>query len=82
MTTTDEYGEPLVCLDGGEEMLGCMGPVELRYPMSPTGRWFPRCEQHYDQRLAKQDEINERYPDNPPPDWSPLDAGEHWSDDY
>lgn len=79
MTTTDE---PLECLDGGEEMIGCKGPVELRYPLSPTGIWYPRCDEHYEQRLEQQDKINERYPFHEPADFDPLYAGERWDDDY
>lgn len=46
------------CLDGPE---GCSGPVEYRMALSGTGRSYPRCEKHWDERLARQDEINERY---------------------
>ena len=73
--------EPLECLDAGPDPSGCDGPIELRYPMSPTGRWFPRCEKHYEQRLEIQRGIDERYPTHAPSDWSPLDAGEAWGED-
>jgi len=46
------------CLDGPE---GCSGAVEYRMPLSGTGRSFPRCEGHWDARLERQQEINERY---------------------
>lgn len=76
--------EPLECLDGhpGADDDACEGAVELRYPMSPTGRWFPRCEKHYEKRLEIQEGINQRYPTHQPADFDPLYAGERWDDDY
>lgn len=76
MTHNDE---PLACLD--DYYGDCEGGVELRYPMSPTGKWFPRCEKHFAERLRRQDEINRRYPATAPSDWSHYDAGEYW-DEY
>ena len=81
MSTVDEYGEPLECLDAGPDPTGCSGPIEYRMALSGTGRLFPRCDRHWEERLEIQDGINRRYPTNPPSDWSPLDAGEHWSED-
>lgn len=79
-------GDPdLECLDAHYEG-GCRGPIELRYPLSPSGRWFPRCERHWEKRLEVQEGINERYghPDSdvPPSGFDPTYAGERWSDDY
>jgi len=74
----DEEGVPYVCLDESPE---CKGSVELRYPLSPTGKWFPRCDKHWEERLEIQDGINARYPSSPPSDWSPLDAREAWGED-
>lgn len=53
-------------------------------PLSATGRSFPRCEAHWEERLDRQAEINERYPDTPiAPSWfDPSYAGERWNDDY
>lgn len=61
----------------------CRGPVEYRAPLSGTGRSFPRCDRHWEERLAEQERINERYPDSPiaPSDFDPAYAGERW-DDY
>lgn len=67
------------CLDGPE---GCEGRVEYRHALSSTGRPFKRCDKHWGARLDVQRGINERYPETPPADWSPLDAGEHWDEDY
>ena len=39
--------------------------VEYRMALSMTGRSFPRCDKHWQQRLDEQERINERYPDSP-----------------
>lgn len=75
--------EPLThddCLNGPE---GCEGEVEYRHPLSGTGRPFPRCEKHWDERLTEQERITSAYPDSPsPPDWfDPAYAGETWDDE-
>lgn len=70
------------CLESGREDDPCKGATEYRMALSGTGRSFPRCDHHWDKRLKIQDEINQRYPEHPPSDWSPLDAGEHWDEDY
>ena len=77
---TDDDGEPLECINAGLTA-ECRGPVELRMPLSGTGKPFPRCDFHWDQRLQLEAELNERYPVQPPSDWSPLDAGEAWSEE-
>jgi hypothetical protein len=69
----------LVCLNAHEG--GCKGEVEYRMPLSGTGKSFPRCRAHWSERLEIQRGIDERYPCNPPADWSPLDAGEAWGED-
>ena len=70
------------CLNryGNAEPDECRGGVEYRMALSGTGRSFPRCDKHWQQRLAEQDRINERYPDspNPPADFDPAYAGESW----
>lgn len=74
MTTTN-----LECLDDPDGDT-CRGTVAYR---SHDGlRAWPRCVKHFDQRCEREQEINERYPPLPPSDWSPLDAGESWDDDY
>jgi hypothetical protein len=60
----------------------CRGPVEYRMPLSGTGRSFPRCELHWEERLAEQERTNERYPQHAPSDFDPSYAGERWDDDY
>lgn len=60
---------------------GCRGPVEHRTPLSGSGRSFPRCEGHWEQRLQLEHDLNRRYPISPPADWSPLDAGEAWGEE-
>jgi len=75
--------EPLECLDEHPDADGCVGPVELRYPLSPTGKWFPRCDKHWEERLEIQDGINQRYPEHQPSDFDPSYAGESWyEEDY
>lgn len=75
-----EPDEPLECIDDhGED--GCQGPVEYRMPLSGTGESFPRCEKHWNERLAVQEDIDERYPQMAPADFDPLDAGEAWGED-
>lgn len=68
------------CLDGPDD---CRGPVEYRMPLSGTGRAFPRCDRHWEQRLDRQERINRDYPDSPcAPVWfDPVLAGERWEDD-
>ena len=71
------------CLDdyGHDE---CGGAVEYRMALSSTGRSFPRCEKHWDERLEAQDRINDRYPDPPvaPKGFDPAYAGARWDGDY
>jgi hypothetical protein len=64
------------CLDYGKSE--CNGPVEYRMALSATGKSFPRCERHWDERLTEQDKINERYPALPPSDFDPSYAREEW----
>lgn len=63
------------CINGPDD---CHGGVEYRYPLSGTGRSFVRCDGHWADRLETERGIQERYPEHPPSDWSPLDAGESW----
>ena len=58
----------------------CQGKTEYRYPLSATGKSFPRCEYHWDERLVEQERINDRYPDSDVmPSWfDPSYAGETW----
>lgn len=76
----DEWGDPIECLDAHHRD-GCKGPIT--YWMRPSDwRSFPRCEHHGELAQRRYQEIEERYPRNPPSDWSPLDAGESWDEDY
>ncbi len=74
-----DIDQDVECLDThrGE----CKGAVEYRESLTGTGTRIPRCDAHWEKRLDLEDEINQRYPANPPSDWSPLDAGEHWSEE-
>lgn len=69
-----------LCVSHGE---WCGGPVRWREPLSENGDSFPRCDVHWEQRKASEQQIRRRYPQHPPRDWSPLDAGESWDEqDY
>lgn len=73
--------ENLKCLDDHSEGADCTGAVEYRYPLSGTGKSYPRCDGHWDVRLKKQADINRRYApfsDVPPADFDPTYAGESW----
>ena len=73
--------EELECLDDYGEGT-CTGAVEYRMPLSGTGKSFPRCDGHWDARLAKQEELRE-YESDTPPDWFDESyAGERWDEDY
>lgn len=79
MTYTEESLPLTDCLNfaPGE----CGGDVEYRMPLSGTGRSFPRCDKHWDERLDVEQGIRERYPEHPPSDYDFYDAGEYWSED-
>lgn len=68
------------CLDEDET---CSGEVAYRMALSGSGRSYPRCETHWQQRLRKQARIDRTYPDTPtPPSWfDPAAAGERWNED-
>lgn len=81
MSEPSETELELKCI---QEPEGCEGPVEMRASLSATGVPYPRCQSHWYERLDRQAEIRERYPDTDlAPDWfDPLEAGERWNDDY
>lgn len=73
--------EQLECLDAHRG--DCEGDVEYRTPLSGTGRAFPRCDKHWDERLATRERVNRDYPDSPcAPAWfDPAYAGERWDEE-
>lgn len=75
--------QPLTHADciGGE---GCAGEVHYRSALSGTGRSFPRCDKHWNDRLDLEARLRRDYPDtDTPPAWfDPANAGERWNDDY
>ncbi len=76
--------DTLKCLDDHTGGADCEGTTEMRYPLSGTGKSYPRCDGHWKKRLKKQQEINKRYApfsDVPPAGFDPLYAGERWEDD-
>ncbi len=64
----------------------CSGPVEFRMPLSPSGRAFPRCDKHWDERLVQEERIVTsvgNWRSDVPPAWfDPAAAGERWDDEY
>lgn len=72
--------EQLQCLDRHKG--DCQGAVEMRHSMSPTGRSFPRCDKHLEDRLEVQDKYREYQSDTPPSWFDPTYAGERWDEDY
>ena len=75
---------PLECTDEGMGRGDCSGPVEYRMALSATGRSFPRCAKHWDERLEEHERHVADYPDSPvPPAWfDAAAAGERWDEDY
>lgn len=73
--------EAIDCLDDGDPTNPCSGKVEFRMALSGTGRSFARCDHHWGQRLAVQEETNRRYPTLQPADFDPAYAGEQWDED-
>lgn len=73
--------ENLRCLERNDT---CAGPVEYRTPLSATGKPYPRCDAHWDKRLATQQRVDRDYPDQPvpPSGFDPSYAGERWGEDY
>lgn len=73
--------ERIECLDDYGEGT-CSGEVEFRTPLSGTGKSFPRCDKHWEERVVEEGEIRRRYPTLPPSDFDPAYAGERWDEDY
>lgn len=70
MECLDDYGEGT-----------CQGAVEYRMALSGTGRSFPRCDKHWEERLREQERINRTYPSLAPSDFDPAYAGERWEEE-
>jgi hypothetical protein len=75
-----DMDEILECLDNHDD--SCDGVIGWRYPLSGTGRSFPRCDRHWDMRLQAEHDIHMRYPNQQPADFDPMYAGERWDEDY
>lgn len=70
------------CLDAGPDGLTCSGPVEFRLsPDRDDLRAFPRCEYHWEVRLAEAERNLELLSDVPPARFDPAYAGERWEED-
>lgn len=77
----EEYLDADECLDWRDDG-SCRGPVDYRW--TGSSRHWPRCEAHWDLRMAKREKSMEVYADSDvEPDWfDPTDIGERWDDDY
>lgn len=73
-----DLNAPPACLDGPE---GCAGPVEYRTtPDRSDGKAWPRCEAHFDRRMASVARNLELTSDVPPAWFDPAYAGESWDE--
>lgn len=67
------------CIDGPE---GCEGRVQFRStPDRSDLKTFPRCEAHFELRLAAAEHTMELLSPTPPPWFDPAYAGERWDED-
>lgn len=67
------------CIDGPAD---CAGPVEYRTtPDRTDGKSFPRCEHHFDLRMASVQRNLELTSDVAPAWFDPSYAGEQWDED-
>lgn len=72
----------LTCMQAGGRT-ACRGEVELRTtPDRTDGRAFPRCEGHFEERLASAGRTLELTSHARPGWFSEADAGERWDEDY
>jgi hypothetical protein len=73
------YDDDTGCIDAHDG--SCRGPVG--HHAVPGGSAVPRCDRHFDLRLARWEGSIERYADSDVvPDWfDPSYAGERWDDD-
>lgn len=65
------------CISDSRE---CAGAVEYRTPLSGSGRAFPRCDKHWQDRIDLEHDVRRRYPATAPADFDPSYAGERWDD--
>lgn len=71
--------DDIACIDGFDD--DCRG--EVLYRSLPFGtKAYARCEAHYEERVEREFELRQRYPENAPADFDPHYAGERWHDDY
>ena len=73
--------EDLSCLDRGGRS-ECFGPVEWRTtPDRTDGKHFPRCEAHFEARLAESARISELTSAARAPWFDEAAANERWEED-
>lgn len=74
--------DTLRCLDRGSKT-ECQGPVEHRLlPDRDDFKTFPRCEHHFEQRLATVRHTLELTSPARASWFNEADAGERWNEDY
>jgi hypothetical protein len=70
--------EELECLQKGDS---CQGKVAYRDVGRPDGKVFPRCEAHFNKRLASEQRNRELESPHPPSWFDPSYAGESWDEE-
>jgi hypothetical protein len=72
--------EDLTCLDAGRG--DCSGPVEMRTtPDRDDVKHFPRCEAHFERRLAEAERTLELLSPSRPAWYDEAAIGERWEED-
>lgn len=75
---TDLENNTPTCIANAAE---CTGTVEYRAPLSGSGRAFPRCDKHWEERIDLENDVRRRYPTTAPANFDPAYADERWDDD-
>jgi hypothetical protein len=79
-TLAGSDGIELECMDSHKG--GCRGKVEYRLsPDRSDFKSFPRCEAHFDERLASAERTLELMSDTRPAWFDESYAGERWEED-
>lgn len=81
MSGQQEIEGELACVNGQGGAAECEGEVEYRMALSGSGRSFPRCGKHWQDRLDLEQGLRERYPEVQPSNFDPAYAGESWYED-
>ena len=73
------------CIESEMDESPCRGGVRYRMSLSPSGTPFARCDGHWQARLEREAEMNERlghWRSDVAPEWfDPTACGEVWSEE-